>query len=128
MRYLISVSGKPVNVILADAASVADTMAALSGGTARLLADDEVVGFQSDYVANQQPLSIVEFLRRFTQQERIAINAAAKTTPEIYDYQYLLEHSINGVLLSDPDVMAGVNALEAFGLIASGRANEILLS
>lgn len=71
------------------------------------------------------PLAKIDFLRLFTQAERIAIKAAAKTNPIIEDYQYMLDNS-NTVLLTDPDIQSGVPLLEAAGLIGLGRAVQIL--
>ena len=65
------------------------------------------------------------YLRRFTSQERVTIRAAAKTEPVLEDYMALLELS-EEVNLDDPDTIAAVNMLEIAGLIAAGRAAEIL--
>lgn len=70
-------------------------------------------------------LNKVDFLRLFTQTERIAIKAASKVNPIIEDYQYMLDNS-NTILLSDPDIQSGVPLLEAAGLIGLGRAVQIL--
>ena len=67
----------------------------------------------------------LEYLRRFTGNERVAIRAAAKQSPILEDYLALLELSLD-VSLDDPDTIQAVGMLEAVGLIASGRAAEIL--
>ncbi len=67
----------------------------------------------------------LEYLRRFTQAERIAIRAAAKAIPELEDYLQLLELA-SEVRSDDPDIMGALQMLEAGGLIAAGRAQEIL--
>lgn len=67
----------------------------------------------------------LSYLRRFTSQERVTIRAAAKTEPVLEDYMALLELS-EEVNLDDPDTIAAVNMLEMAGLIAAGRAAEIL--
>ncbi len=70
-------------------------------------------------------MSKLEYLRRFTQVERIAIREAAKQSPELDDYLRLLElaEEINTV---DVDTIAAVRMLEAAGLLMAGRAAEVL--
>lgn len=67
----------------------------------------------------------LEYLRRFTQGERIAIRTAARASPELEDYLQLLELATE-VRSDDPDIIAALTTLEAVGLIAPGRAAEIL--
>lgn len=65
------------------------------------------------------------FLKRFTGDERKAINAAAKVDPDVEDFKMLLD-AAQEVDLKHEDTIAGVNALEAGGLLAAGRAAVIL--
>ena len=67
----------------------------------------------------------LEYLRRFTVEERVAIRAAAAANPVLSDYLQLMElaHEIS---LDDPDTVAAVQMLEQSGLIAAGRAIEVL--
>lgn len=77
----------------------------------------------------ERNISGVQYLRRFTQAERITIRAAASQSPELDDYLKLLDITIaqGGVIdLNDPDTIAAVGLLEAVGLIAPGRAAEVL--
>ena len=67
----------------------------------------------------------LEYLRRFTQDERIAIRTAAKQVPALEDYVALLELATE-VRSDDPDIIAALQMLEGAGLIAAGRAQEIL--
>ncbi|MFN8995572.1 MAG: hypothetical protein ACK5X3_18160 [Pseudomonadota bacterium] len=67
----------------------------------------------------------VDFLRLFTQAERIAIREAAKVNPLIADYQDMLD-ATDKPRLSDPDMQNGVPLLELAGLIGLGRAAQIL--
>ena len=67
----------------------------------------------------------LDYLRRFTGDERVAIRAAAKQSPVLEDYLALLELSLD-VSLDDPDTVQAVGMLEQIGLIAPGRAAEIL--
>ena len=70
-------------------------------------------------------LNKIDFLRLFTQAERIAIKEAAKTNAVVEDYQYMLD-SATTVNLQDPDILMGIPALEAAGIIGPGRAAQIL--
>lgn len=70
-------------------------------------------------------LNKVDFLRLFTQTERINIRGAASVNPVVADYQYMLDAAVT-VNLSDPDILTGVPLLEQAGLIGSGRAAQIL--
>lgn len=65
------------------------------------------------------------YLRRFTQDERIAIRTAAKDVPQLDDYLQLLELA-EEVRSDDPDIAAALAMLEGAGLIGAGRAQEIL--
>ena len=68
----------------------------------------------------------VDFLRLFTQAERIAIRQAAKLNPVVEDYQAILDASPEKVRLSDADIQEGIPELEDAGLLAPGRAAQIL--
>lgn len=70
-------------------------------------------------------LSKYEFLKRFTSAERKAINAAAKVNADIEDFKTLLD-AAQEVDCGNEDTVAGVNALEAAGILAAGRAAQIL--
>ena len=70
-------------------------------------------------------LNKIDFLRLFTQAERIAIREAAKVNPLISDYQHMLD-AATVVRLSDPDIQTGVPLLELGGRIGVGRAAQIL--
>jgi uncharacterized protein (DUF1330 family) len=67
----------------------------------------------------------LEYLRRFTQDERIAIRTAAKSVPQLEDYMALLELA-SEVRSDDPDIISALQMLEFSGLIGEGRAQEIL--
>lgn len=70
-------------------------------------------------------LSKLEYLRRFEQAERIGIRAAAPSSPALADYLQLLDMA-DDVNLDHPDVAAALTMLTAAGLLAEGRAAEIL--
>jgi hypothetical protein len=67
----------------------------------------------------------LDFQMRFTADERVAIRTAAQSNGQIADYLGLLT-AASSVNLTDPVTMAGVQALETAGLIAQGRAAQIL--
>lgn len=67
----------------------------------------------------------LEYLRRFTTEERVAIRAAASVNPVLDDYLKLMELA-QEINLDDPDTVAAVQMLEQSGLIAAGRAAEVL--
>jgi len=123
MRYLISIDAIPNNIILADSQEIADHCASIVNGTARLLADNEVVEFPEPEIPREIQLTKLQFLRRFTTAERIAIRAS--TNPVIVDFMQLLDLA-QDVRLDDPDTIQGVNYLEGLNLLAAGRAAEIL--
>ena len=66
----------------------------------------------------------LEYLRRFTTDERVAIRAAASANPVLDDYVKLMELA-QEINLDDPDTIAAVQMLEQSGLIAAGRAAEV---
>jgi hypothetical protein len=71
------------------------------------------------------PISKREFLKKFTPAEYAAIKttAAVNATLDWYWQQFLLAEFID---MSDADTIAGIDMLEQAGLIAAGRAAEIL--
>ena len=79
----------------------------------------------ADPVSVHGGLSRLEFLRRFTVAERVAIRQEGATDPIIYDFLDLL-YQAQEVRAHDADTRAGLQYLETKGLLASGRATEIL--
>lgn len=78
-----------------------------------------------EVVVPKTTLTKLEYMDRFTDAELAAIYAAAKTSVEVEIWlgRFKLSSKIN---LTDERTIAGVNALETAGLIATGRAAEIL--
>jgi len=112
---------------LADA-SLADLTAAL-GVAAEELGFDGQGFFPFTPEPSPPPpvdeLNKVDFLRLFTQAERIAIRQAAAGYPTLDDYQAMLEAATT-VRLSDADMQRGVVLMEMGGLLGVGRAAQIL--
>lgn len=75
--------------------------------------------------SEQRHLAPASFKRRLTQPERIGIRQAAKVSDEVYDFMDLLDTS-KFIDLDDPLTQYGLQQLEAAGLLAAGRAAEIL--
>ena len=73
----------------------------------------------------QRTITKLEYLRRFTTEERVAIRAAAASNPVLDDYLRLMELA-QEINLDDPDTVAAVGMLEQAGLLATGRAAEVL--
>jgi hypothetical protein len=90
-----------------------------------VIVPDETVSNSQSIAPTPKILTKLEYLRRFTQEERIAIRQAAAHNAVLDDYLKLLELA-QEVNLSDPDAVAAVQMLEAYGLLAPGRAAEIL--
>lgn len=66
-----------------------------------------------------------EFIKRLTATEYATIKAAAMQSPEL-DYYWQMFMLADEISLEDVDTTRGVWMLELFGLIAHGRAMEIL--
>lgn len=87
--------------------------------------------FTSAVASQPAPLrwDALDFTRRFTQAERIAIRTLAKSNGQAEDFLDLLgKAAATGTYIhsDDPDVLAGLTAFESAGVIGAGRADEIL--
>lgn len=71
------------------------------------------------------PWTKKEFLLKFTPVEYAAIVAATKTNA-VLDYYWQVFMVADNVVNTDPVTIGGVKALEVEGLLAPGRAAEIL--
>lgn len=75
---------------------------------------------------NTDEITVLEFLKRFTPQERKDIRDAAKVNDTLSDFMYLLETAQN-VNFNSPELIAGMNLLVGAGLLSQERKVEILL-
>lgn len=75
--------------------------------------------------ASSRVLTKLEYLRRFTTEERVNIRESAKTNPVLEDYLVMMELA-DEINTGDADTIAAVNMLEQVGLIGAGRASEVL--
>lgn len=83
------------------------------------------VQFQTWVARNPNILSKLQFLKKFTSQEYAQIKATTATNSEV-DYYWQMFMVSSEIDKTDPDTIAGVNLLEQLGIIAVGRAAEIL--
>lgn len=91
---------------------------------------DSVTAFEAWMIPNATPpaktiLSKLEFLFRFTTEERVAIRTAAKSNMVLEDFMALLNIT-EFVDTTYPATVQGVRLFETVGLIAAGRADQIL--
>ena len=85
----------------------------------------ELVGTFTLQPIPRPPISVLTFRNLFTTNEKIAIYTAAKTSVAVEVWLADLA-SATEVNLSHIQTIAGVQALEAYGLIGAGRAAQIL--
>lgn len=81
--------------------------------------------FNVPAVPASKVLTKLQFMNRFTNEELVGIYTAAKASVavEIWLEKFKLSTEVD---LSNSDTIAGIQALEAAGLIQSGRAAVIL--
>lgn len=113
-RYKIKdAQGNVVNTILADLSFVQQHYPGLF--------EEEV-----DTTPVKKPkLTHRQFLKKLTTAEFKSIRQAAKTDGDVDMFMYLFERA-QEVDPNDSDTIAGVQMLELKGLVAAGRAAEIL--
>ena len=68
-----------------------------------------------------------QFLNRFTTSEKIAILEASETTPTVKLALFELQNE-SEIHLNSETLIEKVRSLESAGLLAQGRADEILIS
>ena len=85
----------------------------------------ETLDFDIEQPKHVEPITAVQFMRRFTVEERIAIRASRVGNPILDDFFDLLVVA-GTVTPTDPDMVSGVNYLAQVGLITPGRVSELL--
>lgn len=120
LRYVLNEAGEVVDQYagLSDSEAVdahAAKQQAENSARAAALAAEQAI--------KNATVTKLAYLRRFTQTERIAINAS--TDPIVQDFMALLNMA-QEIVLTDPDTMHGTSYLEQAGLIGPNRAAEIL--
>ena len=86
---------------------------------------DEVAMEFVDAPPVQEGILKIDFMRRFTPEERVAIRTAAQTDQVLVDIEELLR-AAQKVRLNHPDTIYGINYLVSVGLLTQARADEIL--
>ena len=71
------------------------------------------------------PITKLQFMQRFTAEEYAAIKSAVSVNGEI-DFFWQKFLMAQDIVISNPELVDGLNALESAGLLASGRTAEIL--
>jgi len=71
------------------------------------------------------PMSKLDFLKRLTFAERVAIETAASTDPEVRVVKESLL-AADEIKLDDPEMVAGIGLYVSKGFITESRAVEIL--
>ena len=143
MSYALIKDGLVVNVIEADAAFVAE----LAGFDAVVETDTAGIDWRWDGQKLSAPepgpeaplpprITRTAFRKRFTLAEKAALEFAALDAPAAPMAQRQQSALLRAMLadqgqatyidLDDQDTVAGVQALETFGLLATGRAAAIL--
>jgi hypothetical protein len=84
-----------------------------------------VLGRMENPTSDPLELNKTDFINLFTHDELADLLDAAKTIPAVAVYQYKLDQA-SVVRLNDPDILTGLPALEAIGLLSPGRAAKIL--
>lgn len=77
------------------------------------------------FVKEKRKLTKLEFLRKFTAPERIAIRQVAVTDPIVFDAMELLDLA-EFVSLDDPDTQNLIGYLSILGVLQQNRVMEIL--
>lgn len=88
----------------------------------------KIISFQNlsmDNSLSEKRFTKKEVMERFTDEELVTIYTLAKTTPqiEVWLKKFELAEYISN---KDPATILGFAALESFGIIARGRAQQIL--
>lgn len=122
MKYeILDAQGKVANVIIATPGFVAQHYA----GSYREVVDAQVAANPDVIVSTTQPITKLEFLSLFTDEEIGDILDGAKTNKKLAVFVKKLELA-GDVLLSDPRTINAINALEAGPILGAGRAARII--
>lgn len=121
----------PEHLVGLDEATLANLPAALNAATLQELGLEDT-GFLPIEVADPPApaprwISVYQYLQRFTPTERQDIEASAdKVVIDLLMVLHSLPQDGPSLYLDDPETQGGANYLEQAGLIAAGRAAEIL--
>jgi hypothetical protein len=101
---------------------MAKTYAVVDTDTGKLL---KVTTKDPDIPNPSRIMTHLAFMKRLTTEERVAISSLEDSQPLIRDWakMFSMAEEIN---LDDPDLVQGLYGLEQMGLLAAGRAAEVL--
>ena len=117
-----------IDVVLAERESIRRSSSTAEAALDALTTVADVTSFTWSVNIDVRPpgrLTHKQFLERFTDTEITAILTARAASIPLEKWWVRFEKS-QTVILEDPQTIAGVNALEISGLIATGRAKAIL--
>ncbi len=141
MQYALIESGRVANIIEADAAfieTLPGTWAPAQGAGIGWHYDGEAftAPMPESPPAQDTRITRLAFRKRFTQAEKVALEIAALDDPSATPAQRARAAALRAYLkdvdaatfidLSDAHVKEGVQTLEAAGLLAAGRAGDII--
>ncbi|MGD9663478.1 MAG: hypothetical protein AB7U63_19725 [Porticoccaceae bacterium] len=128
-RDALGASGETLNDVLTERESLRRAGNRIEAEINALSTIDEVNAVQfavkpEDSITAAR-VTRLQFLQRFTDDEMNGFVTAAKTNAALEAYLMKLQNA-EGVLLTDPSTIVGVQALEMMQIIGAGRAQEIL--
>lgn len=132
-RDTIGAEGETVSEVLTARESIRRASSRAEAEVMQLTTADEVAAFTWEVTPADilvcTRMTVYAFLRRFTNEEAVAIDIASYgETAEaagVRRYMSLVTNALS-IDLSLAELRDGVNALEATGILAEGRATEIL--
>jgi hypothetical protein len=130
-REQIGAAGETLNDLFSEREAIRRASNRAEAELAALADEKAIEDFVWEVLPQDYPpattLTRLTFMRRFTDAERANIRAARDSgqSQDLLDFWELLQLASH-VNLNDPDIQSGVAMLEANGLIAEGRAAEIL--
>ena len=128
-REQLGLPGETVEVVLVEREALrrASNRCAAEVQAADTLEAVRAVAFavtEADHTTSNR-ITRLQFLSRFTDAEMQAVIAASDQSPALRA-ALLKWQTADGIVLTDPATVAGVEALEIAGLLAAGRSAEVL--
>lgn len=128
-RDALGVAGESVADVLAAREAIRRAGNRAEAEVAELGSVEAINNYRWQVVDSDYPtpskVTRLAFVRLFSNEERAAIYKAKAKNQALADWWQMLDLAIN-INLKDPEIMTGVYYLEKAGLLAKGRAQEIL--
>ncbi|MCL2636565.1 MAG: hypothetical protein FWD50_08090, partial [Betaproteobacteria bacterium] len=125
----LDLSGETLPEVLAAREAIRRASSRAEGEVSALQELSAILAFEWEVTeadaVTARHLSRFKFLSRFTAEEQAMLLAAAQQNPALNAYLFALQNA-NSINLDEPATAAGVWMLEVGGLLAPGRAAEIL--